>query len=220
MINYRSVNDLSAAVAESCANGINIFFDNTGGWIADSIFPHLAQSARIIQCGTAATRSWIPHPGGPRREREMLVKRLSWQGFVVFDHADSFPQAFDDLKALYRSEKLQSREHLLDSLDDAPGAIDWDKLAEFISHVKDEGVLPEHASHDHLNPQLRETPVPADLRASWTKRFQQCMNRSISNGTRVMFALLDGFLLYWDKVCVKNHVTDPDCNVYSGWSKP
>ncbi|CAM4188873.1 Enoyl reductase (ER) domain-containing protein [Novosphingobium lubricantis] len=123
MINYRSVNDLSAAVAESCANGINIFFDNTGGWIADSIFPHLAQSARIIQCGTAATRSWIPHPGGPRREREMLVKRLSWQGFVVFDHADSFPQAFDDLKALYRSEKLQSREHLLDSLDDAPGAI-------------------------------------------------------------------------------------------------
>lgn len=123
MINYRTAGDLSAAVAESCADGINIFFDNTGGRIADAIFPYLAQNARVIQCGTAATQSWIPHPDGPRREREMLVKRLSWHGLVVFDHTESFPKAFADLKALYRSGKLQSREHILGSLDDAPGAI-------------------------------------------------------------------------------------------------
>ena len=122
-INYRSATDLSAAVAASAQDGIDIFFDNTGGWIADAIFPHLAQNARIIQCGTAATPSWIPHPDGPRREREMLVKRLSWHGFVVFDHTEMFATALDDLKAMFRAGQLQSREQTLDTLDMAPGAI-------------------------------------------------------------------------------------------------
>lgn len=123
MVNYRTAEDLSAVIAENCPDGIDIYFDNTGGWIADAVFPHLAQNARIIQCGTAATPSWIPHPDGPRRERDMLVKRLSWQGFVVFDHADAFPQAFDELKTLFQAGKLKNREHILAGLDDAPNAI-------------------------------------------------------------------------------------------------
>lgn len=84
--------------------------------------------------------------------------------------------------------------------DDAPSAIDWDRLAEFIALVKETGSLPDHASHDHLNPQLNETPVPPELRAFWTERFQIRMNHLREHGTRVVFALLDGFLLYWDQV--------------------
>lgn len=74
-INYRSAADLSAAMAASAQEGIGIFFDNNGGWIADAIFPHLAQNARIIQCGTAATPSWIPHPDGPRRNQDAVPRR-------------------------------------------------------------------------------------------------------------------------------------------------
>lgn len=53
----------------------------------------------------------------------MLVKRLSWQGFVVFDHTEMFATALDDLKAMFRAGQLRSREQTLDTLDMAPGAI-------------------------------------------------------------------------------------------------
>jgi NADPH-dependent curcumin reductase CurA len=87
------------------------------------VFPALNTGARIIQCGTASVETWLPPPSGPRRERDMLVKRLSWHGFVVMDHADLFPKALAALHALYAQGRLIVRNEILDGLHHAPGAI-------------------------------------------------------------------------------------------------
>lgn len=122
-INYRTATDLRAAIAAVAPDGINIFYDNTSGALADAIFPNLALRARIIQCGTAAVASWNPPPLGPRRERDVLTKRLSWKGFVVFDHGDLFVQARAELVQAYKAGTLSARSHDLDGLEQAPGAI-------------------------------------------------------------------------------------------------
>jgi NADPH-dependent curcumin reductase CurA len=122
-LNYRTTDDLGAAIGALCPDGIDIFFDNTAGAIADAVFPHLAARARVIQCGTASIPNWIPVPGGPRRERDMLVKRLSWHGFIVTDHTALFPQALRELGELFAAHALTARDHILDGLDHAPGAI-------------------------------------------------------------------------------------------------
>jgi len=121
-IDYRAAG-LHDAIAAACPQGVDIFFDNTAGSLADEVFAHLNVKARIIQCGTASVASWLPPPTGPRRERDMLVKRLSWQGFVAFDHAALFPQALDELQTLYRVQKLRSQDEVLDGLHHAPDAI-------------------------------------------------------------------------------------------------
>lgn len=108
--------------------------------------------------------------------------------FII--HQDDFAPA-QELIPIHPVHKVQD-------WDDAPGAIDWDRLATFISRVKDEGILPDHPSHDHLNSQ-RDTPVPQEMRTAWAKHFQNLVDRSSKKGIRVVFALLDGFLLYWDK---------------------
>lgn len=122
-LNYRAPDDLADAIARACPDGIDLFFDNTGGAIADAVFPSLNIGARIIQCGTAAIPSWTPVPSGPRRERDLLTKRLSWRGFIVFDHQDMFDQAFAEMKGLIAAGKLRARHEILDGLDAAPGAI-------------------------------------------------------------------------------------------------
>lgn len=123
-INYRTAGEaLAARIAAACPDGIDLYFDNTAGAIADAVFAHLKVGARVIQCGTASVASWLPPPNGPRRERDMLVKRLSWQGFVAFDHVAQFPQALAELQALYRSGGLVSHDEVLDGLEHAPGAI-------------------------------------------------------------------------------------------------
>jgi len=122
-IDYRAPGDLSAAIAAACPDGIDVFFDNTAGQLADTIFPYLNTGARVIQCGTASVASWLPPPLGPRRERDILVKRLTWQGFVAFDHTDLFPRALAELRALYAAGKLVSHDQVLDGLEHAPCAI-------------------------------------------------------------------------------------------------
>ncbi len=122
-IDYKATRDLQAAIAAACPDGIDVFFDNTAGEIADAAFASLNRGARIVQCGTASVASWTPPPTGPRRERDMLVKRLSWQGFVISDHAELFPQALEELKSLYTAGALDAQTDILDGLDAAPGAI-------------------------------------------------------------------------------------------------
>jgi NADPH-dependent curcumin reductase CurA len=123
-IDYRQPGlNLAAAIAAACPDGIDVFFDNTAGDLADAVFPHLNIRARVIQCGTASVASWLPPPLGPRRERDMLVKRLAWHGFVAFDHTGLFPQALAALRGLHAAGKLVSHDQVLDGLERAPGAI-------------------------------------------------------------------------------------------------
>ncbi|KAG9103062.1 ribosylnicotinamide kinase, partial [Ceratobasidium sp. 370] len=86
--------------------------------------------------------------------------------------------------------------------DDAPGAIDWPRLRASLKHVKEFGSLPEsHYSHDHLNEQ-KEVPVPRESMEQWANRFKDVSDQWSAKGFDVIWALLDGFLLYWDSEVV------------------
>lgn len=122
-LNYKTCGDLSAAVAAACPDGIDIFFDNTAGPIADSVFGAMNLFGRIIQCGTASIANWEPLPEGPRRERFFITKRLLQQGFVVFDHFDKWPDTIDRLSAWLKSGELRYREDIRDGLGEAPQAL-------------------------------------------------------------------------------------------------
>ena len=102
---------------------MDVYFDNTAGAISDAVHRHLAPRARVAVCGTAALASWDPWPSGPRVERHFLVKRASLQGFLLFDFVDRFAEARARLLEWVDSGRLRYREHVLDGLDAAPGAI-------------------------------------------------------------------------------------------------
>lgn len=114
---------LQEAVAAACPNGVDIYFDNTSGAISDSVMPNLALNARIVICGTAAISDWSVPQTGPRVERHLLVKRARMQGFVVFDHADAFDEAVEELAQRVRAGELLYLEHFLDGLESCPDAL-------------------------------------------------------------------------------------------------
>jgi NADPH-dependent curcumin reductase CurA len=122
-IDYGDARSLGAAVAAACPDGVDIFYDNTAGAIADAVFPVLKRGARVVQCGTVAVQNWLDAPAGPRRERDILVKRLSWHGFVVIDHENLYPEARADLQRAWLAGKLDAQTEILDGLDAAPGSI-------------------------------------------------------------------------------------------------
>ncbi|OJY61826.1 MAG: hypothetical protein BGP16_14375 [Sphingobium sp. 66-54] len=122
-LDYRDV-DLAGALDVSCPQGVDIFWDNVGGEIADLIFPRLAPGGRVIQCGTASIPSWSPWPEGPRRERDMVVKRLTWSGFLAFDGDDHANEAaLATLRSLVAAGELNHDEQCMVGLEQAPAAL-------------------------------------------------------------------------------------------------
>lgn len=120
--NYKS-GDVGQIVGELAPDGIDVLFDNVGGPILDIALRSMNVGGRVVQCGTASIANWDPAPIGLRNEREVLMRRLRWGGFVIFDHKDDFPDALRALEGLIETGKLTYDEDITTGFAAAPGAI-------------------------------------------------------------------------------------------------
>ena len=121
--NYKTI-DLTEALAETAPDGFNTYFDNTGGWIADHALRAMAKHGRIVQCGTAATVSWMPPPQGWRPEREILTRVLTWRGFYIFDHVTRFGEAISRLSEMIEAGTVAYDEDIEDGFERILGSLE------------------------------------------------------------------------------------------------
>lgn len=120
-INYHQ--PLDEALARVCPDGIDLFFDNVAGEIADTVVRRMNLFGRVVQCGTMSIPVWVPPPQGPRIEREILTRRLRIEGFVIFDHVARFDAAAAELAALLAAGKLHYDEDIEQDIAQAPQAL-------------------------------------------------------------------------------------------------
>ncbi|KAL0072755.1 ribosylnicotinamide kinase [Marasmius tenuissimus] len=87
---------------------------------------------------------------------------------------------------------------------DAPaGAIEWPRLVKFLETVKETGVIPpDHRSHDHLNEQ-KQVPLSDTVSNKWRAEFERLEKEAESQGEKIVWGLVDGFLLYWHPDVIK-----------------
>lgn len=120
-LNYRQ--PLAEGLEQTCPKGIDIFFDNTGGKIHDTILRHMALFGRVIQCGTMSIPSWVPNPSGLRNEREVLTRRLRLEGFVIFDHLARFDETATRLARMLADGSIHYAEDVEGDIAKAPQAL-------------------------------------------------------------------------------------------------
>lgn len=118
--------DLKRELKRACPNGIDVYFENVGGAVFDLVFPLLNPFARIPVCGLIAQYNATGLPEGPDRTplimSAILVRRLTFRGFIVTDFAGQFGDFFRDVSGWLREGKLQYREHIVDGLENAVAA--------------------------------------------------------------------------------------------------
>jgi hypothetical protein len=121
-IDYKADN-FDSALAAACPDGVDVYYDNTAGTISDKVLKHLNVGARVVICGTASIANWEPIPEGPRVERHLLVKRARMQGLLIFDYAEHFTEALQELTQWVRQGLIRYREDILEGIEQAPGSI-------------------------------------------------------------------------------------------------
>lgn len=122
-INYKTCPDLSAELARLAPNGVNVFFDNTGGPIHDAVLANLAIRARVVLCGRIAVTNKPPSEDiGLRASSLMIVTRARLEGMVVFDWWHLRDEAFARLSQWHADGHIQFREDILDGFERMPEA--------------------------------------------------------------------------------------------------
>jgi NADPH-dependent curcumin reductase CurA len=121
-VDYKAA-DFDEALATACPDGVDVYYDNTSGAIADAVIARINKFARIVICGTAAVAGWDPWPTGRRPERHLLNKSARMQGFLVWDYEHRYEEAVARLAAWIREGRIHYREEILDGIAHAPDAI-------------------------------------------------------------------------------------------------
>ena len=103
-------------------NNVDIYFDNVGGIITDSVIEQLNEGARVIICGQISQYNNKNPEMGPRNLWQFLTKKSRLEGFVVYEYEDEFKEGLDYLLNLKNKNKLIFKETIVDGIENAPKA--------------------------------------------------------------------------------------------------
>ena len=117
-IDYKS-EDVSACIRELCPDGLNVYFDNVGGWILNEALGRLNMGARIALCGAISVYNADKKPPGPANYLNLITVRGTMQGFNGMDHWGKHPEISAQLAKWMEEGKIRNDETILDGLDEA-----------------------------------------------------------------------------------------------------
>ena len=118
-IDYKTCDDLTAAIADKCPDGVDIYWENVGGEMLDAVLLNLAERARIVFCGWIATYNDEEKRPGPRNLWQLLAKSARMEGFLIKDYVERFPEGIAAMAEWLQEGKLVHREHVVDGLENA-----------------------------------------------------------------------------------------------------
>ncbi|WP_256566608.1 NADP-dependent oxidoreductase [Natrinema gelatinilyticum] len=122
-INYQSADNLSAAVAEACPRGVDLYFENVGGEVSDAVLDHLTDYSRVAVCGKISLYNLAPDDErmtGPRRLYQRTRTRV--EGFIVSDYDHLAESATKRLARWISEDDIRYRETITDGIEAAPEA--------------------------------------------------------------------------------------------------
>eukprot|EP00604_Paraphysomonas_vestita_P002596 CAMPEP_0174819950 /NCGR_PEP_ID=MMETSP1107-20130205/3446_1 /TAXON_ID=36770 /ORGANISM="Paraphysomonas vestita, Strain GFlagA" /LENGTH=290 /DNA_ID=CAMNT_0016034329 /DNA_START=280 /DNA_END=1152 /DNA_ORIENTATION=+ len=123
-IDYKNSSvSIKESLKQHCPNGIDIYFDNVGGDILDAVLGRINRHARIVICGAISQYNTTSAIHGPKNYLSLLVNRARMEGMVVFDYADKYHHAVDEIGRYLKSGKMKSKEHIETGIENFPEAM-------------------------------------------------------------------------------------------------
>jgi len=121
-IDYKSCDDLSAAIGEAFPEGFDVFFDNVGGEILEAAMNNMAKNARIAACGMISEYNATEPAPGPSNMFKLVAQTATLKGFLVSDFfgRPECEAAYGQIAQWIDEGKLHSKVDIRDSFDRVP----------------------------------------------------------------------------------------------------
>jgi hypothetical protein len=120
--NYRA-EDPDEALARLAPDGIDVYFDNTGGPQLAAAIGRLRRRGRVALCGAVSGYDSGGSPLHLSNVSDLVRGGLTIQGYVVTDYRDTWPAGTGELQEWLRRGELRAPHTVVDGLDRAPEAL-------------------------------------------------------------------------------------------------
>lgn len=121
-VSYKDAN-YRQNLKDATPDGVDVYFDNTGGMVLGSALFRLNVGGRVACCGVVSQYDTNSPEPGPKGVPGLLVnKRITMRGFLVFDFADRYADARREIAGWLRSGELKSLTDEVVGLEAAPAA--------------------------------------------------------------------------------------------------
>ena len=120
VIDYKNY-DVHKELPKVAKNGIDIYFDNVGGEILETVLELININARVLLCGGISSGYDSTRPAdGPNNLFSLIIKRATMQGFLVLDYLPNSEKALEEIATWVLEGKLQHREDIQEGIENCP----------------------------------------------------------------------------------------------------
>jgi NADPH-dependent curcumin reductase CurA len=120
--NYKRKPDLIEELGRHCQKGIDVYYENVGGGHMVAALEHMNPFGRIVLCGLISQYNATEPVPGPANFAQILLKRITLQGFVVGDHFDKLSRFILEMSKWIQEGKIKWEETVVEGLEKAPAA--------------------------------------------------------------------------------------------------
>jgi NADPH-dependent curcumin reductase CurA len=116
--------DVYRRIKAACANGVDVYFDNTGGEVLAAALARMNLFGRVVCCGNVSQYdTGAPAPGPVGVPGFLVTKRIRMEGFIVMDFYNRRPQAEAALSAWIAEGKLKAPVDVVAGFEKLPAAL-------------------------------------------------------------------------------------------------
>jgi len=139
VINYRDA-DVAAELPKAAPEGIDLFFDNVGGWQFAAALHNMKIQGRISMCGAVSNFGTQEQPSTAVLI-EAVLRRLTIKGFIVRDFEHLRPEFEERVSGWLASGALIDRATIVEGLDNAgeglAGLLSGANVGKALVHLSD-----------------------------------------------------------------------------------
>eukprot|EP01116_Phalansterium_solitarium_P013174 TRINITY_DN3027_c0_g1_i3.p1 TRINITY_DN3027_c0_g1~~TRINITY_DN3027_c0_g1_i3.p1 ORF type:complete len:289 (+),score=98.79 TRINITY_DN3027_c0_g1_i3:212-1078(+) len=122
VINYKT-DDVAKSLAEKCPKGVDCYFDNVGGAVADAVINQMNIYGRVSCCGSISAYNGESDVG-PRQYTTILSRSLKVQGFIITrDYGHGVPEGVRQLTEWGTAGQLKFEETVVNGIDNRGQAL-------------------------------------------------------------------------------------------------
>jgi len=119
--NYKKIDNLVLHLKGLAPEGYDLYFDNVGGEFLEAAIYRMKNFGKIVICGRISQMN-TKTPHGLKNMAHVLVKRLSINGFLIFDHLEDYNEFENAMKKWIINKKIKWKETIVEGIENSPKA--------------------------------------------------------------------------------------------------